>query len=117
VNVEVEGVKARGTVEGVVPTASALYAVNVIVDNRAGHLTSGGAAVVTVGQGKRLAKLVPSSALVREGDLTGVRVKGADGITTRWIRVGRPYGGFVEVLAGLGTGAIVIVPAATATDR
>lgn len=113
IDVSVEGVPARGVIEGVVPAAASLLTVNVVVDNRKGSLTPGGAATVWLGAGKVTTRLVPRQALVHEGDLTGVRIKGAQGgaATTRWIRTGRTFGDFVEVVAGLDAGAEVLVPA------
>jgi RND family efflux transporter MFP subunit len=56
---------------------------------------------------------IPESAVVRRGQLTGVRVVGPDGVSLRWVRLGRriPEAGVpggtaitVEVLSGLGPG-------------
>ncbi|MEP7384441.1 MAG: efflux RND transporter periplasmic adaptor subunit [Gemmatimonadota bacterium] len=110
VAVTVEGIEAMARVEGVVPSAGGnLYTINAIVDNRAGKLASGGAARLTVGQGTRQALLVPVAALRHEGDLTGVTTSSGGVTTTRWIRVGRARGAFVEVLAGLADGDTVWV--------
>jgi hypothetical protein len=53
---------------------------------------------------------VPARAVTREGDLTGVVVRTADGDERRWVRVGRSAGGLVEVSAGLLPGDRVVVP-------
>lgn len=56
-----------------------------------------------VGEAKRL--LVPTSALVRRGELTGVYVIGADhAVGLRQLRLGHRFGDSVEVLAGLAPG-------------
>jgi RND family efflux transporter MFP subunit len=124
--VDIEGREARGTVEGVVPApAGAVYTVNVLVDNRAGGLLSGGAATIRVPDGTRQAILIPASAVIREGDLTGVRVRGGSGSELRWVRLGTSCpmtggacqavgpgaspGPTVEVLSGLRPGDLVLV--------
>jgi RND family efflux transporter MFP subunit len=113
----VEGVEATALVEGVVPTAGgSLYTINAIVKNREGALLAGGASRLRVGTGERLVRLVPSSSVRREGDLTGVTVRSGGVTTTRWIRTGAQFGDRVEVLAGLAVGDTVFVPNATAKE-
>jgi len=54
---------------------------------------------------------IPSAAVVRRGQLTGVRVVTPDGAALRWIRLGRAVGeGKVEVLSGLNPGDEILVP-------
>jgi len=107
----VEGVAAGARVEGVVPAAAALYTVNALVDNPEGKFLAGSAATLAIPEGERRALLVPEAALVREGDLIGVRVREASGFELRWVRVGTRLGGRIEVLAGLRAGEQVLVPA------
>lgn len=117
VQVRVEGVPATATVEGVVPSAGgSLYTINAIADNRGGALAAGGAARLQVGDGTRAALLVPTHALRREGDLTGVTVTSGGVTTTRWIRVGATVGDRAEVLAGLAAGDTVRVPDGAAKE-
>jgi RND family efflux transporter MFP subunit len=52
--------------------------------------------------------LVPSDALVRQGQLTGVFALEDGTLRLRWIRAGRVRGDAVEVLAGLSPGAVVV---------
>jgi len=60
--------------------------------------------------GTTRAVTVPASAVVRRGQLTGVRVVSAEGATLRWIRLGRTVAGDrVEVLSGLNPGDEVVV--------
>ncbi|MBV6522861.1 MAG: Multidrug resistance protein MdtE [Gemmatimonadaceae bacterium] len=106
----VEGIPARAVLEGVVPAAGSLYAVNAIVPNANGRFLSGSAAELHLITGKRSARFVPSRAIVREGDLTGVRLKASAGPLLRWVRLGRPVGDLIEVTAGLDAGAVVLVP-------
>lgn len=108
----IEGKPVQALVEGVTPLpAGALYAVNALVENARGELPSGGTAMLRLPQGTRTALLVPAAALVREGDLTGVRVRTPTGSELRWVRQGDAVGERVEVLSGLRSGDRVIVPA------
>jgi RND family efflux transporter MFP subunit len=107
----IEGVPTTALVEGTVPSAAALYTVNALVNNQAGRFPAGSAATLSIPEGERRALLIPEAALVREGDLTGVRVRGASGFELRWVRVGSRIGGGIEVLAGLRAGEQVLLPA------
>ncbi len=92
------------------PSASGnLYTVNALVDNEAGRFLPGSAATLEVPQGERTAVLVPEAAVIRQGDLTGVRVRTPEGAALRWIRLGRAHDGMVEVLAGLKAGDVIVV--------
>ena len=59
-----------------------------------------------------MAVTIPAGAVVRRGQLTGVRVVTPNGVALRWIRLGRTVGDGtrVEVLSGLGTGDEIVVP-------
>jgi RND family efflux transporter MFP subunit len=88
----IEGQRVRATIEGVVPAPTgAVYTVNAIVANTDRRFLSGSAATLSIPEGARQAILIPASALVREGDLTGVRVKTATGVDLRWVRTGTEY--------------------------
>mgnify|MGYP001827713474 FL=1 len=52
-----------------------------------------------VGETKRL--LVPAEAVVRRSELTAVYVTDGDKVSLRQVRLGRPYGESIEILAGL----------------
>jgi RND family efflux transporter MFP subunit len=54
--------------------------------------------------GTRAAVAIPATAVVRRGQLTGVKVLTAEGTTLRWVRLGRTVGARVEVLSGLEPG-------------
>jgi RND family efflux transporter MFP subunit len=58
-----------------------------------------------VGESRRL--LVPAEAIVRRSELSAVYVADDERVTLRQVRVGREYGGDVEVLAGLDAGELV----------
>ncbi|MDF1525703.1 MAG: efflux RND transporter periplasmic adaptor subunit [bacterium] len=75
------------------------------VDLRSGQYGS-----VRFKSGTRDLLLVPASAVVKRGQLTGVFiVDSKDHVIYRLIRVGRPYGEMVEVLSGLTTGNTIVI--------
>lgn len=106
----IEGRSARAIVEGVVPVSgNAVYTVNAIVPNPKGELLAGGSATLLIADGTRKAILVPATALLQEGDLTGVRVRTPGGIEVRWVRTASPAtGAEVEVLSGLSPGDVIL---------
>ena len=99
----------RATIEGVVPAGGNLYTVNALVPNSGGRFLSGSAATLALPRGTRRAILVPEGAVVRQGDLTGVRTASAGTASLRWVKLGRAQGGTVEVLSGLAAGDTVLV--------
>ncbi len=105
----IEQQPASATVEGVVPAqGGGVYTVNALVANPAGAFLPGSAATLAIPDGKRTAILVPATALVREGDLVGVRVRTGTASELRWIRIAAPRaGGVVEVLSGLRAGDLI----------
>lgn len=111
----IEGVPAEATIEGVVPAPGSLYTVNAIVDNAAGGHLAGSSATLSLPVGVRTALFVPLTAVVRQGDLTGLYV-GVDEspFVLRWVRLGAVSGDSVEVLSGLRDGERVLVPSAVA---
>jgi RND family efflux transporter MFP subunit len=118
VDVVIEGIAARGTIEGVVPAPSGQsYTVNVIVDNADGRFLAQSAATVLLPAGRRTAVLVPAAAVTRDGDLAGVRLPAGGVAALRWVRLGRTVGAEVEILAGLAAGDTVLVAAATPGAR
>lgn len=112
----IEGRGVNAIVEGVVPaTAGNLYTVNALVPNAGRTLLAGSTASLALPLGKRQVLCVPLAALHREGDLTGVLVRGEDGDALRWVRIGESVGGGVEVTAGLQRGDRVVIPLAKST--
>jgi RND family efflux transporter MFP subunit len=112
----IEGRPVRATIEGIVPAmAGNLYTINAIVPNREGAHLAGSAATVLLPTGSRSALVVPAAAVTREGDLTGVRVRGAATDDVRWVRLGRAHGDVIEVETGLRAGEQVVVPAQPVT--
>lgn len=117
VRATIEGVPVEAVVEGVVPSAGAVYTVNAVVENADGALPSGGTATLRLPAGQRNGLLVPAAAIIAEGDLTGVRVVSGAGGELRWIRVGDAHGDMVEVLSGVRAGDRIVVPAAGSGER
>lgn len=110
VTVKIEGLPTRAVFEGAVPASAAVYTVNVIVDNSRLQFLAGSAASIELPFGTHDALLIPSAALRREGDLTGVLVRMPQGTELRWIRTGRIQGDQVEVVSGLRPGEQIVVP-------
>lgn len=109
----IEGVPARAVVEGVVPApGGSLHTVNALVENAGGRYLAGSAATLAIPTAARATLVVPASALVHEGDLTGVYLAAEGGARLRWVRPGRSFGDSVEVLAGLRDGDQVVGTAA-----
>ena len=112
----VERRPVRVTIEGAVPAmAGSLYAINALVPNPDGTLLAGSRATLALPTGRRRALVAPSAAIVREGDLTGVTLRTAQGDDRRWVRLGSALGDMIEVTAGLRAGDRVVVPATRVT--
>jgi RND family efflux transporter MFP subunit len=109
----IEGRTVGAIVEGIVPSqAGNLYVINAIVANPGGAILPGSTATLRLPMAMRRALVVPTHAVTRQGDLTGVTIRTAAGDETRWIRLGRSAGTVVEVNAGLRAGDLVVVPLA-----
>ena len=107
----VDGRAAHATVEGVVPSAAGgVYTINAIVANSGLSLAAGTQATLAVRVGTRHALLVPADALVREGDLVGVRVRAGNSFDLRWVKAGIRVGPMIEILSGVRAGDQVLVP-------
>lgn len=112
VNATIEGLSAQAVVEGVVPSAATMYTINAIVTNAKGEYPAGGAATLSVPAGTtERALLVPNTSVVREGDLTGVRVVRDGRAELRWVRLGDMRGEQVIVRTGLQAGERVALNA------
>lgn len=106
----IEGKPFRAIVEGVVPsTAGNLYTINALLPNPGRIILAGSTATLALRTGERSTLVVPANAVTREGDLTGVMVRTAQGDELRWVRLGAAAGGMVEVTAGLRSGELVVV--------
>ena len=102
-------VTVSAKVEGAVPSGPNLYTVNALVPNVQGQFLSGSAATLALPRGTRQAILVPDGAVVRQGDLTGVRAVSDGQPTLRWVKLGRSADGMTEVFSGLAAGDTVVV--------
>lgn len=107
----VERMPVRATIEGVVPgAAGSLYTINALVPNPNAVLLAGSRGTLTLPTGRRRVLVAPSAAIAREGDLTGVTLRTAQGDDRRWVRLGVTLGDMVEVTAGLRSGDGIVVP-------
>ena len=107
------GDAVTATVEGVVPgTVGNLFTVNALVANAAGSRRAGSSAVLRIPGAPQHQVLVPAAAIVRDGDLTGVTVRGTTRDEVRWVRLGASRDGLVAVTSGLTAGETIVVPAA-----
>jgi multidrug efflux pump subunit AcrA (membrane-fusion protein) len=85
------------------------------VPNPGRTILAGSTATLVLPTGERTALVVPASAVTREGDLTGVTLRTAQGDELRWVRLGAASAGMVEVSAGLRAGDRVVVPTGPTT--
>jgi RND family efflux transporter MFP subunit len=103
-----------GTVEAVVPSAdpgSRTFQVKVVLRNPERSVRSGMFARVRFQKDDRPGMLIPTSAVIREGQLQGVYVVSEDRARLRWVRLGKVFGERTEVISGLSPGDVVIVSA------
>jgi RND family efflux transporter MFP subunit len=110
VDATVEGASTHATIEGIVPASGNLYAINALITNSANAILPGSAATLLLPLGEHTAVVVPASALVRQGDLTGVTLRTVAGDETRWVRLGAKTGDLFEVTAGLKAGDEIVIP-------
>lgn len=110
-----DGAVYTATVDRMTPAAnpgSRTYDIEAVLENPDGNLRSGMFARVRVPVGQRQAVLVPTEALVRRGQLTGLwTVDDSGHLHLRWVRTGHPQGAMTEILAGLDGGETLAVPA------
>ena len=102
-------VSADAKVEGVVPSGPNLYTVNALVPNPKGLVPQRQFRHAGAPARDAPAILVPNGAVVRQGDLTGVRAVADGQPTLRWVKLGRTADGMTEVLSGLAAGDTVVV--------
>lgn len=112
----IEGHPARAIIEGAVPApAGAVYTVNALVENPKRDFLPGSSATLRIPDGTRNAILIPATALVQEGDLTGVRVIVKGTAELRWVKLGGQCvaaagaAPCIEVLSGLSAGDEIVV--------
>ncbi len=112
VDVIVAGAAVAAEVEGVVSAGTGnLVQLNLLVANRSGAVLAGASATVLLPQGEHPVIVIPSAAIVREGDLAGVDLVVDGRLERRWLRLGRELpSGRIEVLSGLSAGDVVALP-------
>lgn len=121
VNADINGESVTATIEGIVPgQAGNLFTVNATVRNRSVgsgqyRYRAGSAATLHLPMGTRNALMVPSGAIITDGDLTGVVVRTPARDERRWVRLGTATPTYVEVISGLTAGEQIVVPAVTKT--
>ncbi|MCC7054384.1 MAG: efflux RND transporter periplasmic adaptor subunit [Gemmatimonadaceae bacterium] len=109
----IAGEPVSATVEGVVPgSVGNLFSVNALVGNPSATRRAGSSAVLRIAGAEQRGLLVPARAIVRDGDLTGVMVRGATRDELRWVRLGTARGDLVQVTSGLTAGETIVVPQA-----
>jgi RND family efflux transporter MFP subunit len=112
VGAEIEGMPVAAVVEGVVPAAGgSVHTVNAIVANPGGALLTRGTAVLMLPLGMRSTLVIPRTALVRQGELTGVHLQRNDVSLLRWVRTGAADADSVEIVSGLSDGDVILIPA------
>ena len=89
---------------------SRTYDIEAVLDNPDPRLKSGMFARVSVPVGTREAVMVPSEAIIKRGQLTGVWTVHADGTAhLRWVRLGRAIDDSMEILSGLAGNETVVL--------
>ncbi|MCU0625278.1 MAG: efflux RND transporter periplasmic adaptor subunit [Gemmatimonadaceae bacterium] len=111
VKAEIDGTSVLATIDGLAPAPDGgpwTIVARVANDDRA--LPAGGTARLHLPTARVRALVVPERALVRDGDLEGVRVPAAGAVERRWLRLGLRVGEAREVLGGLQAGDTILVP-------
>ena len=112
-DVSILGQTYAATINRMVPAgdpASRTFAVEMVVDNPDGVVKAGMFARATFATALRSVILLPQSAVVARGQLTGLFVVDSDNrALLRWITLGPPVGDDVEVLSGLRAGEQYVV--------
>lgn len=78
--------------------------------NPDGSVKPGMFARIAISKSKQKTFLVPKASVFHRGQLEGIYVVGDDNrASLRWIRLGRDYGDYVEVLSGLDSGESIVL--------
>ncbi len=106
------GEPLRGTVAQILPTGDpATHTILVKVDLPATPgLKSGMFGRLRLEKGQSATLVVPASAVIERGQLTGVFAVGPDQVAQlRWVKVGRRLNGDIEILSGVNVGERVLL--------
>ncbi|WP_169304791.1 efflux RND transporter periplasmic adaptor subunit [Chloroherpeton thalassium] len=96
----------------VVPSADAMshqFKVKVDMPNVDGSIKPGMFARIAISKTKQKTLLVPKSAVFSRGQLEGIFIVSDNRANLRWIRTGREFGEYVEVLSGLDSGEMIVL--------
>ena len=99
-----DGRSAQGTIRAVAGGADPSTRTVEVRVEVPGDWPTGMSVTGFVPRGERVAVTIPVEAVVRRGQLTGVRVVSGDLYLLRWVRLGRTIGDRIEVLSGLEAG-------------
>ena len=106
--------RIEGRVDAVVPSAdprTRTFDVKLMVNNAEKNLRSGQYVKILMETGSARTIAVPTDAVVRRGQLTGLYTVDESGLSRlRWVQLGRSSEDMVEVLSGLNEGDKVIIP-------
>jgi len=112
-NVTVLGQRRAATIDRIVPAgdpATRTFTVEMVLPNPDGAIKSGMFARADFDTGTRSAVLVPASAVIERGQLSGVYVVDeGNRATLRWIKLGMQRDDGIEVLSGLQPGERYLV--------
>ncbi len=97
----------------VVPSANKMshqFKIKAKMTNPDGSVKPGMFARIAITKSKQKTFLVPKSSVFQRGQLEGIYVVGEDDrANLRWVRLGRNYGDYVEVLSGLDSGESIVL--------
>lgn len=111
VDVTMDEQKVHATIEGIVPSGSSnLFLINALIPNTQGRYAAGSSATINLPVDTVRGILIPSIALVTEGDMIGVITERGGIRERRWVRIGDRRGELVEVTSGLARGDSIVVP-------
>jgi len=114
------GSSLEGKITRIVPAADAMsrqFEIHVVLGNATGEIRSGMFARVWAPGAENFGTPVPQSALFRRGQLQGLFVVGTDlRANLRWVRTGRMFDDFVDIVAGLNEGETVVLNPANLSD-
>jgi RND family efflux transporter MFP subunit len=103
----------KAKITRVVPSANPMshqFKIKAKLTNPDGSIKPGMFARIAIAKSRQKTFLVPKSAVFQRGQLEGIYVVNEDSrASLRWIRLGRSYGNYVEVLSGLDSGESIVL--------
>ncbi len=113
ITVLLDGAAHEARVEGTARGGAGTWMVNAILTNADGAFAGGTAATLRLPAGERPALLVPTGAITRQGDLSTVQRRTAQGDLLTVVRTGVTVGDQTEVIGGLVATDSVVLAAPT----